>query len=458
MMTKQVKPETDQSPIKQNRHRFLFLLVLPLLAFTLLTGCQLQDQFNAAMNRLAATQSVAGPTLSATEPAATEATVVATADQTATAVANSTLVLWVPPQFDPNSETPTGQLFNQRLQQFQASFPEYTVEVRLKSENGRGGLLDSLSNASLAAPATLPSLILLQYRDLESASLKGLIAPLGQDTLDNIGQQWLPYASQLSEIQHNLFGVPFAGDALTLVYRPAQTPYPPSTWQELSTQNLPIIFPAADPDMLVVINIYQTASGTLTDENGEPHLDIDPLLKTFSYFYNGAQSGAFPIWDSQLTDFSSSWSLYQQQSSGYAILWASQYLQAQLPGIEITSLPEINDQKITYSQGWLWAIPQGGSQSLEGARHLLDYLSEPEFVDQLDQTAGYLPVYQSGLNTILDPDLKATISDLLNSSQPLPAGSTINSISPIMESSIQQIIKQQIDYVQAANTAANQFK
>jgi ABC-type glycerol-3-phosphate transport system substrate-binding protein len=458
MIPKQAKPETEPNLIKQKRRHFSFLLVLPLLVVFLLAGCQLQDQFNAAMSRLAATQSVTGPTLEATEAATSEATIIATAAQTATAVANSTLVLWVPPQFDPNGETPTGKLFNQRLRQFEASFPEYTVEVRLKSENGRGGLLDSLSNASLAAPATLPSLVLLQYRDLESASLKGLIVPLDENTLNVIGQNWLPYAGQLSEIQHNLFGVPFAGDALALVYRPAQTPYPPSTWQELSTQNLPILFPAADPDTLVVINIYQTAGGSLTDENGEPHLDTDPLLKTFSYFSNGAQSGAFPIWDTQLADFSSSWSLYQQQSSGYAIAWASQYLQGQLPGNELTSLPEINGQKITYAQGWLWAIPQGSSQSLEGARHLLDYLSAPEFVDQIDQLAGYLPVYQSGLDAQTNPDLKATLSDLMNSAQPLPAGSTINSISPIMESSTLQIIKQQIDYIQAANAAANQFK
>jgi len=231
-------------------------------------------------------------------------------------------------------------------------------------------------------------------------------------------------------IQGKSYGIPFAGDALVLVYHPLQTPYPPSTWQELSSQSLPVIFPAADPDATVVTAIYLTAGGSLLDPSQQPILESAALQKTFVILNNGTQSGAFPIWSAQYSTFADSWKAYQSQTSGYAVVWHHSILPIRPPAVISPPCPRSISTQVTLAQGWVWCIPEMTSQSQTNAVMLAEYLSETGFVNELDQLAGYLPVHKSGLDTIKNPRLSQTISAISASAQILPAGSTINSISP----------------------------
>jgi ABC-type glycerol-3-phosphate transport system substrate-binding protein len=144
----------------------------------------------------------------------------------------------VPPAFDPESDTKAAELFKNRIAAFEAIHPDVVVEVRVKALDGRGGLLDSIATASSAAPKALPSLILLSSKDLENATLKELLLPLDNVYKGFDSSDWLPYASQMSRVENVHYGVPVAGDALVLSYWPLQSPFPPTTWQELATQDL----------------------------------------------------------------------------------------------------------------------------------------------------------------------------------------------------------------------------
>ena len=95
---------------------------------------------------------------------------------------------------------------------------------------GQGGLLDALTATNAAAPGALPSLILLNRQDMETAALKGLILPLDDMTAVMGSTDWYPYAQDLARLQGSIFGLPFAGDALALVYRPVRFPSPPKSW------------------------------------------------------------------------------------------------------------------------------------------------------------------------------------------------------------------------------------
>jgi hypothetical protein len=62
------------------------------------------------------------------------------------------LRVWLPPHFDPNTDTNAAQLLRQRLAEFQASQRGLRIEVRIKAVEGKAGLLNSLSVTSVAAP------------------------------------------------------------------------------------------------------------------------------------------------------------------------------------------------------------------------------------------------------------------------------------------------------------------
>jgi hypothetical protein len=79
-------------------------------------------------------------------------------------------------------------------------------------------------------------------------------------------------------------------------------------------------------------------------------------------------------------------------------------------------------------------------------------------VNQLDQLAGYLPVYISGLDRISNPKLKQAITNITSSALILPIGNTINIINPVLANSTIQIIKKQIYYEQAVGQVLNSLK
>ena len=138
------------------------------------------------------------------------------------------LRIWLPPQFDPASGTLAGVLLQSRLDQFTAAHPEVKIEVRLKAVEGPGGLLEALSTAGAAAPLVLPDVIALPRPLLETAALKGLIYPFSDQPSPLDDPDWYEYARELGRLQKSTFGLPFAGDALVLVYRPGQVSVPPA--------------------------------------------------------------------------------------------------------------------------------------------------------------------------------------------------------------------------------------
>ncbi|HEX9012650.1 MAG TPA: hypothetical protein VF813_04005, partial [Anaerolineaceae bacterium] len=84
-----------------------------------------------------------------------------------TPAAQQGFILWLPPQFDPAADTEAGRLLKDRLQAFGKQEPGVNIDVRIKASSGPGGLLESLTAASAAAPDAVPSLVALSRSDLE---------------------------------------------------------------------------------------------------------------------------------------------------------------------------------------------------------------------------------------------------------------------------------------------------
>lgn len=430
------------------RLSLLPLVLAGITLISLLAGCQLQDLLLPTATGVSQPTQVLA-TAATPEPQITISLIGTEAPQTH-------LVIWVPPQFDPSSESPAAEVFGRRIEAFQSIHPDVTVEVRVKAVDGRGGLLDSITTASSAAPKALPALVLLSTDDLESAALKELLLPL-DSVYKNFGDSdWFPYANQLSTIENIHYGVPVAGDALVMAYRPLQSPFPPTTWQELALQNNVVSFPASDEDALIATSIYLASDGKLTNEVGAPTLQRSPLLKTFSIFNDGAQSGAFPYWLTQFNSFDQSWQSFVNQQAGYTISWVSQYLSALPDNVTISLVPKVSATQVTLAKGWVWSIP---SQSMNQpySIELLNYLSETDFINDLAHASGYLPVRQSGLTSWQNDPLMPVINDLVLNAQELPAASITHITNPILESSLVQVIKKQIYFQQAVDDAVKNF-
>ena len=129
------------------------------------------------------------------------------------------LRIWLPAEFDPTSGTTPSNILKQRLNDFEAKHSGLELEVRIKADEGESSLINSLSVTSMAAPSALPDLIALSRPALETAALRGLLHPIDGLSTALDDPNWHDYARQLGHIQNTGYGLPFAGDALVLVYR-----------------------------------------------------------------------------------------------------------------------------------------------------------------------------------------------------------------------------------------------
>lgn len=419
-----------------------------LVLVSLLAGCQLQDLL------LPTATITTAPTDLLTADSTPEPN--ATLTVVATSVAQTRLVIWVPPQFDPGLDTKAAALLIQRLDAFETIHPDVVVEVRVKTVDGRGGLLDSLSTASSAAPKALPAIVLLSSEDLENAALKENLLPLDSFYKNFNDPDWLPYAGQLSLVQDAHFGVPVAGDALVMAYRPLQSPFPPTTWQELSLQDLPVAFPAADEDALTILSIYLASGGKLTNAAGAPLLQKSALLKAYAIINDGTQTDVFPFWLSQFTGFDQSWQSFQNQQAGYSINWVSQSLADRSDNTSFTLVPKMGSTQVTLARGWLWCIPSQYANQPYSVE-LLNYLSDKDFINEWGLESGFVPVRQSGLDAWNNIPEAAVVTELVHNAQSLPPANITHSLNPILESSLVQVIKKQVYYQQTVDDAVKNF-
>jgi ABC-type glycerol-3-phosphate transport system substrate-binding protein len=367
-----------------------------------------------------------------------------------------TLRLWLPPEFDPDAGTPSGDLLSARLEAFTTENPDVHIEVRIKALEGTGGLLESLAAANAAAPLALPDLVALPRPLLDSAALKGLLHPYDGLTTVMEKDTWYDYARQLAYLQESIFGLPFAGDALLMPYRPDVIDLPPRDWESALSLGQALAFSALDPQALFTLQQYQTAGGVIMDAQGRPYLDEAILTEVLEFYAQGSQSGLMPLWVTQLETDDQVWQAFAEGQSPLAILWAAHYFSeaSNLPfEADFTPLLTADGQVSTLAAGWVWALasPDPSRQAL--AAQLAEYLVEPEFLAAWDYAAGYLPPSTDALAGWGDETQRSLIGRISLTAGLIPSEDLLSSLGPALQEAALLVLKQQASPQTAAEIA-----
>ncbi len=447
------RPKLKIHPPRPLKLHLAGLLGMVVMA-ALLAGCaQLVNEFLPGVLPSA----TAGLTPTPTGPQA-EASATPTLEPLATISGPTTLEIWVPPQFDPDSTSPAGGVLRARLDAFMQQNPGLIVNVRVKASSGPGSLLDSLTAASAAAPDAVPALIALNRADLELAALKGLIYSLGGLSTVTEDTDWYPYARQLAAVEETPYGLPFAGDALVMLYRAGSLGGPtPVTWNDVLAFGTPVIFQADDAQGLLTLDLYRSAGGETQDNQGRPSLTSAPLVQTLTFFEDGTHRGVFPTWVAQYQTSGQAWQAYQEKQADWIVTWSSNYL-ADLPeDTTLMLLPSLNDQAYTTATGWMWALSDPDHQRREMSVRLAEYLVDSGFLADWDAASGYLPTRPTSLSGWTNQNLQASLSQLVLSAQIRPANELIASLGPILRDASLAVIKGQSDAATAAQDAIDKL-
>lgn len=365
------------------------------------------------------------------------------------------LRLWVPPQFDPASKAPAGRLFKARLDEFQELNPGVVIETRLKAVDGPGGLLDSLTTASAAAPQALPDLVALPRDLLETAALKGLLLPLDDltDALDE--PDWYPYATELASLGSDVYGFPFAGDALAQAYRPALTPDPLTDFQDALGSSAPVIFPAAGDQSDFTLALYQAEGGEPVDDQGRPYLDPRLLTQVLSFYTSAEATGVMsPTLLTQLQTEEQVWDAFMGQRVGSAILWSSTFLQNQSGNLGLAPIPTHRGAPFTLATGWVWALAGRDQSKRELSVELAEFLTDSQFLAEWTPAAGYLPSRPSASSQWPKQQMRPIIDQIALSARLFPPKDILSSLDNPLQQAVLSVLKKESTPLSAAEDAA----
>ena len=143
------------------------------------------------------------------------------------------IIIWLPPQFDPELGTPASEVLKARLEAFNLDHPNLAVSYRIKNETGPAGLLDSLSSTSKVAPEALPDLVLFSDSELQNAIERSLVYQYPNPIPSSEDTDWFNVAASISSYQGQTYGMPLAADGLTMVYDADLIEDVPRSWEDL---------------------------------------------------------------------------------------------------------------------------------------------------------------------------------------------------------------------------------
>jgi multiple sugar transport system substrate-binding protein len=367
----------------------------------------------------------------------------------------STLRIWLPPQLDPASGTAAGDILQARLDEFIDRRPDTRLEVRVKTLDGPGGILDTLSTASAAAPLALPDLVALPRPSLETAALKGLLHPFDDLTQAMDDPDWYDYARKMARLQDSTFGLPFAGDALFMVYRTSTISEPPREFSTTLATMGPLAFPAADPQALVTLTLYQSAGGAILDEQGRPFLDTGPLNEVLTLYNDGATNELLPLWLTQLETDEEVWEAYLENRAEMALSWTSTHLQKNAPETLGSHIPTLDGSPYTLANGWLWALAGANPEHQSLSAELAEFLTDNTFLAEWNSALGYLPPRPSSLPDWRPISMRPLVNQISVTADLIPPTDVLNSLGPALQSATVEVLKLQIDPLTAAEMAVD---
>jgi multiple sugar transport system substrate-binding protein len=368
--------------------------------------------------------------------------------------------VWVPPEFDPQGASPASQVLKARLDEFATENPDVRLEVRVKSLEGVGGLLDSLVAANVAAPLALPDLVLLPRPLLESAALKGLLYPYDGLTSIMEGGSWYDYARQMAKVQSSTYGIPFAGDAMLLAYHPSLQNTPPADLEAALALGDVMLFPATDPQATFTLGSYLADGGSVQDAQGRPTLDAATLTRILEIYQRASQSGVMPYWLTQYSTDEQVWEAFMNNEYPTAVTWASTYLSHKPAGTDdlgVAGIPTTTGAPSSLASGYSWALAGQDPERRTQAVRLAEYLSDKDFQAAWTEAAGYLPPRADALKSWQDLELSKALNQISTSARLIPPVDLVSSIGPALEQAVVDVLKAQSDPQTAAQTAINEI-
>jgi maltose-binding protein MalE len=358
---------------------------------------------------------------------------------------SKTLIVWVPPQFDPADGSTSSNLFLSRLDEFISRRPQTDIQVRVKDLSGDFGLLETLRSTRSAAPIIMPDLIALPRPLMEQALQEGLILPLDEITEVMDDNDWFNYSLELARVGDQIAGIPFAGDVMVLAYKDDTGDTPPPDWDAVLAAEKALAFPASDPRSLVTMALYQNLDSEFINADGEYTIDEELFLEILIYYQKAQAANVMPYWLTQFETDQQVWQSYQDRQSTLAITWSSIYMDSDSPNTALAALPTKNSIAFTFADGWVWCVIPSNAETEQVAVELAEFITTETYLSTWGFEGGYIPTRPSGMDIWSENSFFSTLQQLLPSAVLMPNIAIVDELGPEIRDAVVAVLKDQTE-------------
>jgi len=349
------------------------------------------------------------------------------------------VTIWIPPLLGPDTEA--GSILSEHLRAFEATNPQIAVHLRVKDENGASGILETLSAASLAAPSTLPDIVVLSPTALHSAALKRLISPLDEIVDAPRLPKWYEYAISAAYVDGTFVGIPFSGEAEAFAYRREAYETEPKKWADLLGASETFLIPLADQGSEFTLLLYKEMGGKLMGETGYPTIEPEILTDILEFFASAHEAGILPLFSLQLQSSEDTWTSLQQGHANSAVIPLNSYLNGSLDETYVvTPWPTRGGLGVIPTRSRVWSVIEKNDAQHDLLSQVLLWLQEPEFMGQLAFSMGSLPVTSASLDHWPESPQASTISRLIRVAFSEPSAEELATFGTNLRAAIEDVL------------------
>ncbi|HUN23329.1 MAG TPA: extracellular solute-binding protein [Anaerolineales bacterium] len=317
------------------------------------------------------------------------------------------LVIWVSQDM---AEGAGYQLFQERLEKFVASRPNFEIKLRVKARSGGAGMVTALNAVQKAAPANAPDVVLLNSGQVWQAMSNQLLQPLKMDWSGELPAELPVNIVAPVYLENEIYGLPFAANPWVLASNADLDEQVIPTWRSILASKARVGFAAADVSSNFAVQGYLAGGGNFNLDAETNKLDVQrvAVLRFFNWLATLKRDDMLLPDLFILQSREDIWSLLNNSRSAIFTDYRTyqRNVQQSASAPQILPVPMSEEQTPLYvSEVWYFAITTTDSQRQAEAQALLDLLLQPEFLAQWASADGFFPlspqVVQNQIPTVL---------------------------------------------------------
>ena len=326
------------------------------------------------------------------------------------------MVIWWPEPLSPLDNGDAADLLSQQISAFQVAQGNIEVKLRLKTEEGLGGIISTLRAASPVAPGALPDLTLMRRNDLQAAALAGLIYPLEGNVSSAILGDLYDSALELGQVNGQLYGLPYMLEAQHMAYHADEVPAS-SRFSDILASDISFALPVAQADQIngILLTQYLSAGGTLP-EGEDILIDAEALLQTLEFYEDAANQGLI---DAAVLNYTSPADYHTALVAGTldaGVVSSTTYLNFLDAGEDLSfgPVPTQNGEIIGELNGWMWVMTTASTERQALATRFLNWMMNASRQGEYSRTINMIPSQRTALQVWQTTPYIEFIRQLLN--------------------------------------------